>query len=600
MTWQYTPYTIPLLLSALAALGTALYTWYRRLTVDMWWFMGIMLSSTVWAAAYALEMASVEIPDKMFWSNISFIGIVGVPGFLVAFMLRYLGRPAPYLPYLLIEPILTILIAWTNELHGLLYSRVDIDTSSGFAVLDTKFGTYFWVHAAYSYVIMAWGSLLMARLFTRKDRLYRRQAATLLIGILSPWVANAVYLSGLSPFPRLDLTPFAFTLMGLTAFWSFLRFHFLDVIPIARDTVLENIEDGVLVIDIQDRIADMNPSARKIFNVEETEVVGVHITDVLINYPTLAKKLEQSTDFEQEFDIVGKLGVQTYEVQMTALRNKDGDVVSRLVLLHNITHLREAREAAELASKAKSDFLANMSHEIRTPLNAIIGFSEVLEDSTFGELNDQQRRYVTNVLNSGRHLLELVNDILDFSKIEAGQMRLSHSLFLIGETLKGAMIGFETQAKEKDLDLIVNIANNIPPKLLGDPGRLSQVLINLIGNAIKFTETGSVTLNASLINEKVATVTLLFEIIDTGVGIAESKQKVIFDAFAQVDTSATREFGGTGLGLAISSQLVDMMHGKIGVESKENEGSRFYFTAVFGKENLDEEETSKSEKNATD
>ncbi|MBT4136892.1 MAG: PAS domain-containing protein, partial [Candidatus Latescibacteria bacterium] len=424
--------------------------------------------------------------------------------------------------------------------------------------------------------------------------------ATLLIGILSPWVANAVYLSGHSPFPRLDLTPFAFTLMGLTAFWSFLRFHFLDVIPIARDTVIENIEDGVLVIDAQNRIADINPSARKMFNISEEEVVGVHIADALTNYPALAKQLEQNTDFEQEFDIVGKLGVQTYEVQMTALRNKDEAVVSQLVLLHNITHLREAREAAELASKTKSDFLANMSHEIRTPLNAVIGFSEVLEDSTFGELNDKQHRYVKNILNSGRHLLELVNDILDFSKIEAGQMRLSLFLFLLGDTLQGAMMGFEAQAKEKDLDFTLNIADNVPHKLMGDPGRLSQVLINLLGNAVKFTEAGSVTLNVSLVTDKVSTVTLLFEIVDTGIGIAEEKQKVIFEAFAQADTSATRKFGGTGLGLAISSQLADMMGGKIGVESHEDKGSRFYFQAIFGKENLDEAEPTTTQKNTTD
>jgi PAS domain S-box-containing protein len=598
VNWQYTPYTLPLMLSALAALGTALYTWYRRLTVDMWWFMGIMLSSTVWAAAYGLEMASVDVSTKLFWSNIAFIGIVGVPGFLVAFMLRYLGRPAPYLSYLLIEPILTTLITWTNSFHGLLYSRIGIDTSQGFAVLDTQYGTYFWVHAAYSYVIMGWGSLLMARLLTRADRLYRRQAATLLVGILSPWMANAIYLLGFSPFPRLDLTPFAFTIMGLSAFWSFLRFHFLDVIPIARDRVLENIEDGVMVLDIQDRIADMNPSVRRILGLTQSEVIGLHVAAILTDYPTLVKQLQQGTDFEQEVDITGKLGIQTFEVQMTSLRNRNEEIISRLVLLHNITHLREARDAAELASRAKSDFLANMSHEIRTPLNAIIGFSEVLEDNTFGNLNDKQFRYIKNVLNSGRHLLELVNDILDFSKIEAGHMRLSRFLFLLGETLRSVVMGFESQAKEKGLDLNLNIAENVPHKLMGDPGRLSQVLINLLGNAIKFTQTGSITLNASLVIEKVATVTLLFEVIDTGIGIPEEKQKVIFDAFAQADTSTTREFGGTGLGLAISSQLVDIMGGKIGVESHEGEGSRFYFTAVFGKESLDAENTSSSGENA--
>jgi PAS domain S-box-containing protein len=596
VTWQDTPYTIPLALSAFAALGTAIYTWYRRHNTDMRWFVGIMLSTTVWALAYALEMASVDISTKIFWSNVAYIGIVGVPGFWVAFMLRFLGRPAPYLSYLLIEPILTLLVVWTNPLHGLLYSHISIDTSSGFGVLDTQFGAYFWVHATYSYVILGWGGLLSIRLLTRTDRLYRGQALTLLTGVLAPWIANAIYLSGHSPFPHLDLTPFAFIIMGLSAFWSFLRFHFMDIVPIARDKVVENIEDGVLVFDQQDRIADMNPSARQIFNCTEKQVVGLALSDILTPYPALVKKIKQNSDFEQEFDITNPLGVQTYDIRVTALRDSNHNILSRLMLLHNITHLSKAREAAEAANKTKSDFLANMSHEIRTPLNAIIGFSEVLEDRTFGDLNDKQYRYVKNIINSGYHLLELINDILDFSKIEAGQMRLTHTLFLLDDVLKGSMTAFEPQAKEKSLHFNLNVANNVPSKLLGDPSRLSQVLINLLGNAIKFTDIGSVTLNVNAITNKPDTITLLFEVIDTGIGIAQDKQKVIFDAFSQADTSTTREFGGTGLGLTISSQLVDLMGGEIGVESNEGKGSRFYFTAVFKKETIEAEDIAGTEK----
>jgi len=597
VTWQYTPYTIPLALSACVALGTAIYTWHRSHNTDLRWFVGIMLSTTVWALAYALEMASVDVSTKIFWSNVAYIGIVSAPGFWVAFMLRFLGRPAPYLAYLLIEPILTLLVVWTNPLHGLLYSHIDIYyTAGGFSVLDTQFGAYFWVHAAYSYVILGWGSLLSIRLPTHTDRLYRGQALTLLTGVLAPWIANAIYLSGHSPFPHLDLTPFAFIIMGLAAFWSLLRFHFMDMVPVARDKVVENIEDGVLVFDQQDRIADMNPSARQIFNCAEKQVIGLSLSDILAPYPTLVKKIKQNIDFEQEFDITNTLGVQTYDIRVTALHDRNRNTLSRLMLLHNITHLSKAREAAEAANKTKSTFLANMSHEIRTPLNAIIGFSEVLDDSTFGDLNDKQHRYVKNIINSGHHLLELINDILDFSKIEAGQMRLTHALFLFRDTLKECAMAFEPQAKEKALSLNLNIANNIPSRLLGDPSRLSQVLINLLGNAIKFTEKGSVTLNATIIADKPGTVTLLFEVIDTGIGIAQDKQKIIFDAFSQADTSTTREFGGTGLGLTISSQLVDLMGGKIGVESSEGKGSRFYFTAVFGKETIEAEDTSNVEK----
>lgn len=588
---QYTPYTIPLILSGLAALGTAIYTWKRRLTIDMRWFIGIMLSTTVWAWAYALEMASVSLSEKIFWSNITYTGIVAVPGFWVAFMLRYIGRPAPYLALLLIEPILTLIIAWTNPLHGLLYSQSSVASPNGFAVLITKFGAYFWIHATYSYLILGWGTLLALRLLTRPDHLYRGQAFTLLAGVLAPWVANIVYLMGLSPFPHLDLTPFSFVVMGLSAFWSFLRFHFMDVIPVARDTVVENIEDGVVVLDVQNRVADMNPSARRIFNCNDTEVVGKPISEILAHYPELVKMLTQNIEFEHAFEIQNQFDVQSYEIQMTALYNKSGSLMSRLLLLHNITHLRKAQAAAELANKAKSEFLANMSHEIRTPLNAVIGFSELLEDRSFGDLNDKQVRYLQNILNSGRHLLTLVNDILDFSKIEAGQMNLSQSLFSLREILITVVNAFEAQAQQKSVQLHFQIADDVPKTLLGDPNRLSQILINLLGNAVKFTDNGSVSLHVSQQDHTEASITLLFEIIDTGIGIAPEKQAIIFDAFAQADTSSTRQFGGTGLGLAISAKLAQVMGGNIDVESQEGQGSRFYFTAVFGRETITETKT---------
>ena len=222
-----------------------------------------------------------------------------------------------------------------------------------------------------------------------------------------------------------------------------------------------------------------------------------------------------------------------------------------------------------------------MSHEIRTPLNAIIGFSEVLEDQTFGELNEKQDRYVQNVLNSSRHLLDLINDILDFSRIEAGKLQLDEEIFILHDTVQNALIGFEMRAQEKGLDLTHSIAENLPNMLIGDSGRLVQVLINLLGNAIKFTASGSVSLTVSQRAQTDLETVLYFEVADTGVGIPKEKQHTIFEAFSQADTSTNRQFGGTGLGLAISSQIVEMMNGHIWVESEVGKGSQFFFTATF-------------------
>jgi PAS domain S-box-containing protein len=359
--------------------------------------------------------------------------------------------------------------------------------------------------------------------------------------------------------------------------------------------VVDSSDDAILSKTLEGVITAWNPGAEKLFGYSAAEAVGKPIQMLL-----------PEDRAHEESEILARIArgehVQHFETirlrkdgkaiaisaTISPIKDSRGAIVGASKIARDISErkraeeeMRKAKEVAEDANRAKSQFLANMSHEIRTPMNGVIGVAGLLLDT---RLTPEQRRYAEIVRSSGEALLKVINDILDFSRIEARKLVLETTEFDLQSVLQDAAAVLEIRASEKGLALSCELEAETPRRLRGDPGRLRQVLVNLLANAVKFTERGQVAVKVRREAEDGGAATLRFTVSDTGIGFQQDRAATLFEPFVQADGSSTRRYGGTGLGLAISRQLVEMMGGKIGARGEEGKGATFWFTAVFEKQ----------------
>ncbi len=688
---------IILFTAALISLICAIYAWRQRPRTGAFSFSLMMFSVFIWLFGYMFEFLAMDSATRFMWGNIAYIGIALVPAAFLLFSLEYTGR-SNWLSWktiglLSIEPILVQILLWTSVRFEFFYTQVSYDFSQPIPEATFVYGPAFWIHAIYSYLLLLAGTIILFLKFRTAAGLYRRQLTIILIAAMIPWITNIVYLFWPGA-TIVDPTALAFFATGLLWGWAIFGYRLMDIMPIARDTVVEHMKDGMLVLDHENRIVDMNPAAERIINQRVDDIIGLLAEDVLAPWQDVAAPYQHMDQVSDE--IVVTHGDQTfyYDLQITPLLNKQGKRTGRLILLRDITKrkhtedayytlvnqtsqglvilqdmkiqfanpalseitnipleelisapisklmhnihpedlptlltsisnashielrflgfqdavhwlefsatqiqyqgapaiqavisditerknsefvLRQARDEAEAANRAKSTFLANMSHEIRTPLSAIIGYSEMLHEQATMKGEEKLAGRLKNIELAAYHLLSILNDILDISRIESGKMELHKNLFDVQSLISMLAITVRPLVTRNNNRFVIETADNLGD-MVGDATKIKQILTNLLSNAGKFTTDAEVSLHVTRETTAQGNEELVFQVTDAGIGMSPEDIPHLFEPFAQADDSLTREYGGTGLGLAITNRLIAMMNGTIAVKSLPGEGATF-------------------------
>jgi PAS domain S-box-containing protein len=570
-----TPYTLLLLTAAAVSAALAFYVWRRRDARGAGAVVLMVLAVFVWSFGYAFEIGAAGLGAKVFWAKVEYLGIVTVPFAWLVFALRYTGRDHALtrrnLALLAAVPLATLLLVATNEAHDLVWSRTALSPSGRFLTLD--YGAGFWVYWVYSYVLLVLGTFYLISMLVRSPRVYREQGAALLVAVAAPWVGNGMYVTGLSPVPNLDLTPFAFLLSGAALSFGLFRLNLLDIVPVARDAVIEGMDDGVVVVDNEGRVVDLNPAARRILGRPDGVPVGDTLRRLALSLDDLLA--ENFREARAEVGLGEGAARRSYDLAISPLRDREGRSTGRLLVLRDVTERKRTeeeliRQKAELASSNAEleKFAYLIAHDLRAPLRGVNGFSHILLEDHAGGLDEEGRDLLRRVRDGALRMGQLIDDLLELPRLARTEMRRERvDLSALARTI--------VQDLERDKTVrVVEFAVSESPPADGDARLIEVALRNLLDNARKFTsrephprvEFGATEANGLPV----------YHVRDNGVGFDPAYSDKLFGVFQRLH--APEEFEGTGMGLATVQRVVERHGGRVWAEGTVGGGATVYFT----------------------
>lgn len=544
-------------------------------------FLILTIAIAEWSFTYGMEILSNSLAVKTLWAQFEYIGISIIPVGWFLFAQAYSGNEKwgslSRIISLCIIPVITILAAFTNQWYGLIWAEYAAANSGLISVFHAaRYGTWWWVFFVYSYILLFWGSLVILWARRYRGAAYRKQYALILVALILPWGANALYLASLSPIRMLDLSPIAFTISAVIFGWGMFRFSLFDLVPISGQPVIQRLAAAAFVLDLKDRIVEINPAAYRLLSTPEVDPIGVSVLYAFEWWVSIVPEQRDAIESQQDITLYID-GMRCYfSLQITPIWNASSQLTGRFVILRDITGDKLAGEAMALA-QVKTEFLAKVGHELRSPLTSILGLAEMLDYGVYGPLTEDQQGAVKMIFDSSQQMTRIVNDLLQQSRLERGTFQLDISEFSISDLLDRLSTNVKPAAAIKRLDFTVGISPDMPKTVRSDSLRLYQIFSNLTENAIKYTHQGKVAVRIYKIDEQ----HYAFEVSDTGVGIPKELQRIIFNPFQQVDVTPSQKESGFGLGLSIVKQLLSLMDGEIKLTSEVGKGSTFTVILPF-------------------
>ena len=557
-----------LIFSAILSLYTSFLLFKRRKAPGAIYFTANAIACFIWVVGYLIEFLGSDIETKMWGVRIQyFFGIPFVCTLWFAAALHYNShgtKPKPVMLILLnVIPFATMILMWTNDSHHLVYRSAGIITADGLRLITKQIGSWYYVNVVYSYAALLAGTILLLYSFKKSRSIYRGQIIIFVIASLLPWISNFLYVVGMNSFMRLDITPIAFTITMILVWLGLFRYQLFDIVPAARNLVIESMQNGLIVLDYHDRVIDANPFAQKIFKSEN--LIGISKDElfkgVKFNWTIDESKLTEI----YEVDIRNA----TYEMIISDIPDRFKNPSGKVITLYDITERKKTEKKLQDLNSSKDKLFSIIAHDLKNPFFGMIGLSEILRED-FKEIDDSEKMRLINDLNDlSLNTFKMLENLLDWSRQQTGRLVFAPLNFSLIELVNRNLQMAQQQAAIKN----INIKSNMPESMdvFADSNMIDTVVRNLISNAIKFTESGGQIEVAVFERNGNA----FFSVKDNGVGMDEEKLKKLFLLNSDTKSNGTAGEHGTGLGLLLCKEFIEKNGGIITVESEPGKGSTF-------------------------